>query len=435
MRNCLRLFKTTASLNIFLIQRCAAGIAVRSPPRILAAIYLKGGTFMDFFTKVTREIPVATPSNAVSPPIYQTSAYTFNDIDAVDAILSGEQPGYSYTRGGNPNTDALGELLAQLEGASAGVVTASGTAALMCAILTLLPSPGRVVVAREIYGGTVGIVRNILGPMGYQMEWVDTHDLSGLAHALQLHPGLLMLETISNPLGRVAAIDRIITLAHTYQTPVIVDNTFATPYHANPGEWGADLVVHSLTKFIGGHSDLILGAVTGSQKEIRKLSRLADSAGFTPDPFAAWLAFRGAKTLALRMQQGSGNALRLAAILEQTPGIRRVYYPGLASHPDHLDAQRLLKRGYGCIVSASIDGGYPRVQALIRHLQLVRFVPSLGDVSTTISHPAVASHRELTSKEKALVDIDDSVVRISVGIESAEDIIADFSQALRHRAE
>jgi cystathionine beta-lyase/cystathionine gamma-synthase len=392
--------------------------------------YTKGDDCVDFFTKTVSELPVQSPDNAVSPPIYQTSAYSFSDIDDVDAILGGKRLGYSYTRGGNPNTDTLGQLVAKLENAEAGIVTASGTAALMSAILTLLPSPGRIMVAREIYGGTVGIVRNILGPLGYRMEWADTHDLQGLEEILAQHPGLFVLESISNPLGRVCALDQVIALAHDYQTPVIVDNTFATPFHATPLQWDADLVVHSLTKFIGGHSDVTLGAVAGSGTLVRKVTHLVDSAGFTPDPFAAWLAFRGAKTLALRMQQGSGNALKLASFLEQAPGIRRVYYPGLSSHPDHIQAQRLLRRGYGCIVSASLEGGYSSVQQLIRHLNLVKFVPSLGDVSTTISHPVVASHRELTPEEKAQVGIDDTIVRISVGIESSEDIIADFSQAL-----
>ncbi|POB09075.1 PLP-dependent aspartate aminotransferase family protein [Sulfobacillus sp. hq2] len=387
---------------------------------------------MDIYSQAVQPILVPSPDNAVSPPIFQTAAYAFRDINEVDEVLSGQRPGYSYTRGGNPNTEALGQFVANLEGAEAGLVTSSGTAALLAGIMTLLPHPGCILVAREIYGGTVGLVRDILGPMGYRLQWVDTHNPETVRDALGQGAGLLIMESISNPLGRVCDLEHLITIAHEHHVPVMIDNTFATPFHATPLQWAADLVVHSLTKFIGGHSDLILGVVVGVHDTIQRASHIVDAAGFTPDPFASWLCLRGARTLALRMRQASTNALELAQALEQAQGVRRVYYSGLPSHPDHEVATRLLQRGFGSIVSISVDGGYEGVQTMIRHLDRVRLVPSLGDVATTISHPVVASHRELTSEEKEIVGIDESIVRISVGIESSSDIIDDFVQALSH---
>lgn len=385
---------------------------------------------MDIFTRAVQPSEVDAPPNAVAPPIYQTSVYAFDDLDTVDDILGGKVRGYTYGRGGNPNTDALAAFLAQMEGTQAATVTGSGTAAIMAALLTLHEGPCRILLAREIYGGTVGVARRILGPLGYQTEWVDTHDLRDVERALAGGPAVLVAETISNPLGRVSPLDQVVELAHQHGIPVLVDNTFATPYHARPHEFGADLVVHSLTKFIGGHSDLILGAVTGSPDRMARVRDLVDAGGFTPDPFASWLALRGGRTLAVRMERASANALALARALEGMRGVRRVYYPGLLSHPDHAEAQRLLERGFGAIISVSLAGGYDAAQRLIKRLQLVRFVPSLGDVSTTLSHPVIASHRELTAEEKDRVGIDPSVIRISVGIEAPEDLIADFSQAL-----
>lgn len=385
---------------------------------------------MDFFTKAVGRAEIPTPGNAVSPPIFQTSVYSFGDIAEVDALLGGRRAGYSYTRGGNPNFDALAQVTAELEETEAAVVTASGTASLLTGIMALMPTARRVLLSREIYGGTVGITRNILGRFGFGMEWVDAHDVQAVEAALDGPPAILVVETISNPMGRVSPLDDLIPLAHRHGAPVLVDNTFATPYHARPAALGADLVVHSLTKFMGGHSDLILGVAAGSRDRIAALNTLVDSAGFTPDPFAAWLALRGVRTLALRMERSSANALALATALESTPGVRRVYYPGLVSHPDHAVARRLLTRGFGSVLSMSLDGGYEAVQRMVRRLQLVRFVPSLGDVSTTVSHPVVASHRELTAGEKAAVGLDGSVVRVSVGIEDASDLTGDFRQAL-----
>lgn len=385
---------------------------------------------MNILTKALLPSVIEMPHNAVSDPIYQTVSYSFENIDDVDELLGGMRKGYSYTRGGNPNFDALAQFIATLEGGDKAVVTSSGTSSILSAILALRPKPCTIYLAQEIYGGTVGISRRILEPMGYHLKWIQTHNMELLADEITDKGSLLIIESLSNPLGRVCPLNQVIDIAHKKNSAVIVDNTFATPYHVNPLEYGADLVVHSATKFIGGHSDLILGLVVGKKELIKDVQEIIDVGGFTPDPFAAWLALRGARTLPLRMERSCHNALIVADALESQKKIKKVYYPGLSSHPDHDVAKQLLKRGFGSIVSFSLEGGYDAVKSFISHLKLIRFVPSLGDVATTLSHPGVASHRELSPTERLTVNIDDSTVRLSVGIEFSHDILQDINQAL-----
>lgn len=370
------------------------------------------------------------PQNPAVPPLYQTAAYTYHSVDQVDRIFAGEDSGYTYTRGGNPTSEVLGSLIADWEGGDEGVVTASGMGALLAGVLTLQPQPGLVVMAREIYGGTAGLIRKVLEPLGFRLVWVDTHVMEEVETALREQPGLLVLESMSNPLGRVSQLDEIIPLAHRLGARVLVDNTFATPYHMLPLRFGADLVAHSVTKFIGGHSDLILGALAGPKETIEKAATLVNVLGITPDPFAAWLALRGARTLPLRMERSSANAWHLARELENMAGIDRVYYPGLASHPDHEVAARLLQRGFGAILGIRLGGGRRAVERFLQGLKHVAFVPSLGDVMTTVSHPVAASHRELSAQEQKAVMIDEGVLRVSVGIEDLQDLVEDFSSAL-----
>ncbi len=385
---------------------------------------------MDIHTKSVQIPDVAWPQNSVVPPLYQTAAYAYHSIEQADRVFRGEEEGYTYTRGGNPTTKAMAQLIADMEDAPAGVIAASGMGAVAAAILALQPTPGPVYVAREIYGGTAGLARRILDPLGYPFTWIDTHNLGTVEQALSTTgPGIVVLESMSNPLGRVCPVDEVIRVAQQLNSRVVVDNTFATPYHARPLAWGADLVVHSVTKFIGGHSDLILGAVAGPEELVQKVSQVIDLVGMTPDPFASWLAFRGARTMALRMERASANALALAEALVQIPQIEEVSYPGLTRHPDHGHAKRLLENGYGAILALRVARGREGAERLAQSLKLVPFVPSLGDVMTTISHPVVASHRELTPDEQEAVLIDPSVLRVSVGIENAADLIRDFAQA------
>ncbi|PSR20154.1 MAG: hypothetical protein C7B45_16285 [Sulfobacillus acidophilus] len=392
--------------------------------------YCREAISIDIHTLSVQIPAVEWPYNAATPPLYQTSAYTYHSVDEVDRLLSGDGRGYTYSRGGNPTCDALAYVLAELERAEAAVIAASGMGAILAGILALSPTAAPVIVAREIYGGTPGLVRQVLQPLGYTLYWLNTHNEAEAKATLQAHPGVLVVESISNPLGRVSPLDTLIAMAHQMGSHVLVDNTFATPYHAQPLRFGADLVAHSVTKYIGGHSDLIAGALVGSKELTQRAAQILNVMGITPDPFAAWLALRGARTLALRMERASQNALSLSTALSGHFALDRVYYPGLSSHPDHEVAQRLLERGYGAIVGLRLHGGRRAVERFVQSLKLVPFLPSLGDVMTTVSQPVVASHRELTEAEQRAVEIDDSVVRVSVGIENVQDLIEDFQQAL-----
>lgn len=393
-------------------------------------IALREGVHIDIHTKAVQLPDMTWPQNSAVPPLYQTAAYSYSDIDQVDRIFLGDDAGYTYTRGGNPTTETLEALLADLEGADKAVVTASGMGALVVGILALAPSPGPIVLAREVYGGTAGLVRRVLAPLGYTLKWVDAHDEEAVLGTVREEPGLVIVESISNPLGRVSPLDTLIPAIHEAGGKVLVDNTFATPYHARPLEYGADLVMHSVTKFIGGHSDLVLGALAGAHEMVNHAADLVNVMGVTPDPYASWLAFRGARTLALRMERASDNAMTLAAVLKNHPSVAQLYYSGLTGHPDYPVARRVLKRGFGAIFALRLSGGRQAAETFARSLKLVPFVPSLGDVMTTISHPVVASHRELTPDEQRMVGIDEGVLRVSVGIENVRDLIEDFSRAL-----
>ncbi len=385
----------------------------------------------NIFSKVLAVGETATPTNAVGPPIYQTSVYAFDDVEAMDDLLHHPRTGFTYSRGRNPNADALATFIAELEGTEAALVTSSGTAALLTAILTLRPAGGRILLPLEVYGGTVNIVHKLLEPLGYTPVRVDVRDAAAVEAALTDEPAVLALETISNPLGWVPELDRLIALAHARNIPVLVDNTFATPYHAEPARWGADLVVHSVTKFIAGHSDVILGVVAGSAERVRAAAEIVDGGGFTPDPFAAWLALRGARTLALRMERASQNALTLARALEPMPAIVRTYYPGLAGHPDHVHAERLLQRGYGAIVTLSLAGGPKAVRELVAGLRWVRLVPSLGDLTTTVAHPTPPTKSpDGRPRPASSPFIDGGQLRISVGIDAVDEVVEDFREAL-----
>ncbi|MDA8205324.1 MAG: aminotransferase class I/II-fold pyridoxal phosphate-dependent enzyme [Thermaerobacter sp.] len=388
------------------------------------------GIHIDIHTQAVQLPATYWPQNSAVPPLYQTAAYTYHSVDQVDRIFLGEESGYTYTRGGNPTSETLAALVRDLEGGDGAVVAASGMGALLVGIMTLAPKPTPILLAREVYGGSVGLVRQVLEPLGYSLNWVDARDEMAIRAALSKGPGLLLVETISNPLGRVSPLDTLIPAAHQAGCKVLVDNTFATPYHARPLQWGADLVMHSVTKFIGGHSDLILGVLVGSDKWVDRAASLINVMGVTPDPYASWLALRGARTLALRMERASENAMTLAAMLKNHAALVKVYYPGLTSHPDYAIARRILSRGFGAIFALHLKGGRRAVERFASGLKLVPFVPSLGDVMTTISHPAVASHRELSAEEQETVGIDDGVVRVSVGIENVRDLIEDFGSAL-----
>ena len=356
-----------------------------------------------------RDLKARSP---LAPDISPAAVHVFEDLDDYDAVARGDRPGSYYGRNTNANRSMLELAVADLEGAEAGVAAASGMAALHAAILALTPRPATIVCTREAYGGTLSLLRQDLEPSGYEAVFVDAMDLDAVRSALD-SAGLILLETITNPLCRVPDIAAIAELAHERKVRVLVDNTFATPILCRPLELGADLVMHSATKYIGGHSDLIAGLVVGPDALIKQARARIARTGATLGAFDAWLALRGLRTLEVRMLRHGENAEVLAAALRSMAGVSRVHYEGL-----------------GGMMAFDLAGGRQAVQRMMSRFQMVTFAASLGGVETTISYPEITSHRGLSSAERAELGVGPGTVRVSVGIESAADIVADFAQAI-----
>jgi len=371
--------------------------------------------------------PTTTPT---VPPIYQTSVFTFDSLEKMDEAFTGQPGGYTYSRIHNPNHTVLEEALAELEGGETAVVTSSGMGAIMVACLAHVSAGERILVTRDCYGGTEVQFAQEFRRLGIEVEFVDFSDLKATTQALQAGAKILYLETISNPLMKVADIGALSRLAHEHGALVLIDNTFASPYVCQPLALGADLSIHSLTKYLNGHSDVMGGVVIGSAELMRPVKRVAVNLGPTPSPFDCWLVLRGLKTLALRMERHSSNALALAETLAAHPLVQRVYYPGLTSDPDHQLAVKQFRRGFGGMLSFEVAGGTAGAEAVITALRLVDLVPSLAGITTTISHPAKASHRGLTAEQRVALGISDGLIRLSVGIEEVGDLRSDFAQAL-----
>ena len=370
-----------------------------------------------------------SPSTPTAPPIYQTSVYSFPDLASLDAVQDGTARGYMYGRYGLPNHTALERAVAALEGAEAAVACASGMGAIAAALLAALSGGGKVAAAREVYGGTYGLLEE-LGRFGVGTTWVDAGNIPEVEAALGEGCRLLLVETLSNPLVRVADLPALAAAAHRAGALLLVDNTFATPCLCRPLAHGADAVVHSATKFLGGHSDLTAGVLVGTASFIREARRVAMRFGPTLGPHDAWLAVRGMKTLSLRMARSCENALALATFLAGHPNVAAVHYPGLPSHPGHPLARRLLMGGFGGVLAFELRGGLEAADALVKALRLITLVPSLGGVATTLSHPVKTSHRDLSPAERERLGVRDGLLRLSVGIEDAADLTADLAEAL-----
>ncbi len=363
-------------------------------------------------------------------PIYQTSVFTFESLDQVDAAFAGQPGGYVYSRIHNPNHAVLETTLAELEGGEAAVVVASGMAAIQITCLAHLQAGDRMLVTRDCYGGTQVQFLQEFTRFGIKVDLVDFSDLEMVAKELDAGARLVYLETISNPLMKLVDIKAISKLAHDYGALVVVDNTFASPYVCQPLQLGADLVVHSLTKYINGHSDVMGGVVIGSGELLQSIRRVATNLGPTPSPFDNWLILRGVKTLALRMERHCANAQELAEMLAAHPAVLSVHYPGLTTAVDHEPALRQFCQGFGGMLSFEVTGGTEGAEEVMRALRLIDLVPSLAGVTTTVSHPAKTSHRGLSETERAALGIGDGLIRLSVGIEAVSDLKADLGQAL-----
>jgi cystathionine beta-lyase/cystathionine gamma-synthase len=374
----------------------------------------------------------------VATPIHPTVGFLYERIDDLDAIFGSSREGYVYQRYGNPTVGAFETAMAELEGGetakAAAFAYASGMAGIHAALLAAGLCAGTgVVAALDLYGATYTLVKNLLTQLGAQVKMVDIADLAAVEAALaEMRPVAVIAETISNPLLKVADVPALARLAHRYGAQLLVDNTFASPYLFTPLAFGADYVIHSATKYIGGHGDVLAGVVVTSVENRRKLYELNKLIGSLLGPFEAWLALRGLKTLPLRMRQQCANAARVAAWPESNPKIRQTNYPGLATHPQHALAERLLgERGFGGMLSFEIaDADQARVFRFMENLQLCLPATTLGDIYTLVLHPATSSHRSLSQAERERIGIRPGLVRLSAGIEDAEDIIADLAQAL-----
>jgi methionine-gamma-lyase len=385
-----------------------------------------------FSTRAIRaasRVPPA-PQSPINVPIYQTSTFEVSSAQELAELLDFTRPGHSYSRYSNPTHAALELALAELEGAEACHITASGMAAIHAAILSVACSGDEIIIPRAVYGGVVGLAQAVLSRTGIEVRAVDTTDASAVEAAIGDRTRLLWLETISNPTTAMADIAVLAELAHRRGLVVAVDNTFASPYLANPMALGADLVVHSTTKYVGGHSDIIGGALLGSAERVAAARRIVINVGGNAAPLEAFLALRGLKTLALRMQRHSANALAVARALEGLPGVAAVHYPALASHPQYELAQRTLRGGMaGGMLSIDLAGGRTAGEAFLDRLKVAVHATSLGSAETLCSHPASSSHRQLSTDELAQAGLTPGMVRISIGLEDPDDLIADLAAA------
>lgn len=377
------------------------------------------------------------PSAAVpvTTPIVTAASFIYDDIETVDRVFGDEIQGYAYARYGSPTNDALEELITALEGGAGSVATASGMLAVQVAIQTALTDRRKsVVAASALYGATLKLLTSVFDPLGVEVRFVDICDRAAVEAAIaEAKPGCVVMESVSNPLLRVADIAAVARHARAAGAALVVDNTFATPLLARPIELGANFSVHSLTKYLSGHGDVMGGAITCDAEHLPTLRALSSTCGPILGPFESYLAMRGIKTFPLRMERQCRNAAEVAAWLATHPRVAKVNYPGDPSHPDAETVARQFSGGLrGAMVSFDLkDAGREQVFAFINKLKLVVRATSLGDVHTMVLYPAIASHRDLAPKQRLRMGIGDGLVRLSVGIEAMEDVIADLDQALR----
>ena len=373
----------------------------------------------------TRAIHDGQPSDprtgAVSVPVYQVSTYEQDGI--------GKPRGFEYSRSGNPTRQALEEALASLESGKFGLAFASGVAA-STAVLQLLKPGDHLVAGDDIYGGTYRLFERVFKPWGIQTSYADATSVAAFDRAITDKTRLIWVETPTNPLLKIVDLRSLAALARERNVQLVVDNTFASPYFQRPLELGAHIVVHSTTKYLGGHSDVIGGAVITSDEDIyRPLKYYQNAAGAVPGPWDCWLILRGIKTLAVRMREHERNALHLAGVLEKHPAIERVIYPGLKSHPQHELAKKQMS-GFGGMVSLELKGGFEAVDRFVSRLNVFVLAESLGGVESLVCYPPKMTHSSFSPSERRQRGIGDNFIRLSVGIEHVDDLEADLRTAL-----
>ena len=372
----------------------------------------------------------ASVSRSKALPITMTSVFSFDSAEDLEKVYNGELPGYIYTRNGNPVHDALAEIMCAADGCEASLGYSSGMAAISLAILSQVKSGDHVLAANVIYGGSFAFLSAELARLGVETSFAEP-TAESFERSIKDNTRVVYVETIANPTMDVTDLPAIAEVAHRHGARLIVDNSFATPVICRPLSLGTDLAVYSATKYLGGHSDVTSGIVTGSAELISKVYASGLLFGPTLSPFDGWLLVRSLRTLGLRMKQHSQNAMALAGFFEQHPAVEKVYYPGLKSSATHLTANKIFDGGmYGGMLSISLKGGEVAARKLLGATPSIRFAPSLGGVATTTSWPARTSHRAFSADELAAAGISAGLIRISAGLEDPGDLIREFEEGL-----
>jgi len=360
---------------------------------------------------------------AVAVPIYQTSTFAFEDV--------GKTRGYDYSRTANPTRKVLEDTIAKLEGGKAGFAFATGMAA-ETTVIHLLKAGDHIISGDDVYGGTYRLFQNVMRDFGLEFTFLRMDSKQRIEQAIKPNTKMLWLETPSNPLLNIVDIEMVVDIAKKYNLMTAIDNTFATPYFLKPIEYGVDLVVHSTTKYLNGHCDVVSGAVVTTTDELtERVQFLLNAMGTCASPFDCWLVLRGIETLPVRMKQHEENAFAVANYLKEHPTVKKVFYPGLKSHPGHDIARRQMK-GFGGMVSFEMNGGIEEVNTFLRRLKIFALAESLGGVASLIAHPATMTHASMSEEAQRKAGITEGLIRISVGLENIDDLIEDLSQALQH---
>jgi cystathionine beta-lyase/cystathionine gamma-synthase len=369
------------------------------------------------------------PTRGHAPPIHLSSVYECRDPQQADALLAGREEGYVYARDGHPNADMLAEKCRALHGTERAAIAASGMSAMALVVLSQLESGDHIVVSNQLYGRTQTLLTGEAARLGITSTVVDPYRLDEVRRALTPRSKLVVVETISNPLVRVADLAALAEIAAAGGAALVADNTLASPAVCRPRQWGATWVMESLTKSMNGHSDVVLGLLCGPEDRWQRVPAVLSTWGLAAAPFDCWLAMRGLGTLAVRAERACHNAQAVAELLAASDQVAAVYYPGLAEHPDHALARRQFGERFGSIVTFTLAGGSAKATAFIAAGR-IPFCPSLGELSTTLSHPESTSHRGLSADARAALGITGGTIRLSLGIESTAAVIEGVSAAL-----
>jgi methionine-gamma-lyase len=391
---------------------------------------MKDSKNLGFFTRQVHAGEFDDALLSATVPIYQTSTFKFRNADHGAACFLGDDNGYIYTRIGNPTIEALEQAVANLEGGFAGIATSSGMAAITTVYMAFLGKGKHIVSHNALYGPSRGVMENVFSRFGVEYSYVDATDLENVRKAIRPETAMIYTETPANPTIGISDLKALAGLAHEIGVPLVVDNTFCSPYLQRPIEFGADIVVHSMTKFLNGHADIVAGMIVSANEKYHKILKpVMVNMGCNMDPHQAYMVHRGIKTLGLRLERSQQSAIKIAEYLEQHPKVSWVKYPGLKSHPQYELAAKQMK-GPGAMLAFELKGGLEAGKRMMDSVQLVLLAVSLGGVESLIQHPASMTHSKLSNEKKMESGITDGLVRLSVGIEDVEDIIADLEQAL-----